>query len=153
MRLIPSRRDHIVRFCFVELIGVPQSMTTSIHVEEAAVIRKAARDMSDLDPLVAMAGDAQFVLIGEASHGTHEFYETRAELTRRLIEEKGFGIIALEADWPDTLRAHRYVTGQSEDRDAASALGDFARFPSWMWRNTVMVEFLEWLREHNRSSV
>src|SRR3954466_66803 len=125
-------------------------MTTSIHLDEAAVIRSAARDTADLDALVALAGEAQFVLIGEASHGTHEFYEMRAELSRRLMQGKAFRIIALEADWPDTLRAHRYVTGQSDDRDAASALGDFARFPSWMWRNTVMVQFLDWLREHNR---
>jgi len=124
-------------------------MTTSLHLDEAAVIREAAHDTADLNPLVELAGDAQFVLIGEASHGTHEFYAMRAALTKRLIQEKGFRIIALEADWPDTLRAHRYVTGQSADRDASDALGDFTRFPAWMWRNTVMVEFLDWLRARN----
>jgi erythromycin esterase-like protein len=101
------------------------------------------------DPLLEIAGEAQCVLIGEASHGTHEFYETRAELTRRLIQEKGFRAVALEADWPDTFRVHRFVTGRGEDRNANDALSDFRRFPGWMWRNTVMIEFIEWLRGWN----
>src|SRR5215217_6691003 len=119
---------------------------------DAAVIRTAARRVAgtlDYDPLIAMAGKAQCVLIGEASHGTHEFYQTRAHLTRRLIEEKGFRAIALEADWPDTFRVHRYVTGRGGDTSAAEALSDFRRFPAWMWRNTVVVEFVEWLRAWN----
>jgi erythromycin esterase-like protein len=121
---------------------------------EAEILAEAAHPAAseaDYDGLVDLAGAAQFVLIGEASHGTHDFYETRAALTRRLIAEKGFRAVALEADWPDTLRVHRYVTGRSEDRGAASALGDFRRFPAWMWRNTVMVEFVEWLRRWNMS--
>src|SRR3954465_12237193 len=105
---------------------------------DAAIIGEDAHPASsatDYDQLVELAGDAQFVLIGEASHGTHDFYATRAELTRRLIAEKGFRIIALEADWPDTLRVHRYVTGRTEERNADAALSDFRRFPAWMWRN------------------
>jgi erythromycin esterase-like protein len=130
-------------------------MIASIHPHgsstrhDAGVIRDAAHSLDDLSALVALAGDAQVVLIGEASHGTHEFYALRAELTKRLIQEKGFRIIALEADWPDTLRLNRYVTGTSKDADAVEALGDFKRFPSWMWRNTVMVGFLDWLRARN----
>jgi erythromycin esterase-like protein len=119
---------------------------------DAAVIRAAARPiMSDAayDRLVEMAGEAQCVLIGEASHGTHEFYETRAQLTKRLIQEKGFRAVALEADWPDTFRVHRFVTRRGEDRNADEALGDFRRFPGWMWRNRVMLEFIEWLRAWN----
>lgn len=132
-------------------------MIASIHPHsssarhEAGVIRDAAHTLDDLTPLVALAGDAQFVLIGESSHGTHEFYALRAELTKRLIQEKGFRIIALEADWPDTSRANRYVTEPeaSKDRDAVHALSEFQRFPAWMWRNTVMVGFLDWLRARN----
>ncbi|PYI87696.1 MAG: erythromycin esterase [Verrucomicrobia bacterium] len=119
---------------------------------DSTVIASAARPAAqggDFDPLIASAGNRAFVLIGEASHGTHEFYATRADLTRRLVAEKNFRIIALEADWPDMLRVHRYVTGRSEDNGAAEALGDFRRFPAWMWRNTVVVEFVEWLRRWN----
>ena len=106
---------------------------------------------SDYDPLFARIGKAGFVLLGEASHGTHEFYQERARITRRLIEERGFGAVAVEADWPDAYRVNRYVRGQSDDIDAAEALAGFRRFPTWMWRNSVMVEFVEWLRDHNDS--
>ncbi|PYL17237.1 MAG: erythromycin esterase [Verrucomicrobia bacterium] len=119
----------------------------------ATAITDAAHRISataDYDDLIELAGPAGFVLIGEASHGTHEFYARRAELTRRLIAEKNFRIVALEADWPDMLRVHRYVAGRAEERNAAEALSDFRRFPAWMWRNTVMVEFVEWLRDWNQ---
>src|SRR5688500_18037117 len=119
---------------------------------DAAVIRPAAHSVASdaaYDRLVERAGEAQCVLIGEASHGTHEFYETRATLTKRLLDEKGFRAVALEADWPDTFRVHRFVTGRGEDRNAKDALSDFRRFPGWMWRNTVMIEFIEWLRAWN----
>jgi erythromycin esterase-like protein len=120
--------------------------------EVAAIARSARRLQSarDYEPLLERAAAAQVVLIGEASHGTREFYEVRAELTRQLIEDKGFRLVVLEADWPDALRAHRWATGEGGDRDARAALGDFRRFPRWMWRNTVMVDFLAWLREWNR---
>jgi erythromycin esterase-like protein len=127
-------------------------MSTLTLSHEAGIIAQAAHRIStaaDYDRLIELAGEAQLVLIGEASHGTQEFYATRAELTRRLIEEKGFRIVALEADWPDMLRVHRYVTGCANERGAAEALGDFRRFPTWMWRNTVMVEFVNWLRGWN----
>jgi erythromycin esterase-like protein len=101
------------------------------------------------DPLMERVGDARLALLGEASHGTHEFYHERAEITKRLIEEKGFDAVAVEADWPDAHRLNRYVRGESDDADAIEALGDFTRFPAWMWRNTDVVEFLEWLRERN----
>jgi erythromycin esterase-like protein len=101
------------------------------------------------DRLLHLIGDARFALLGEASHGTQEFYSERAQISKRLILEKGFTAIAVEADWPDAWRVDRYVRGQSDDVDAASALSGFKRFPAWMWRNTVMVEFVEWLRRHN----
>ncbi|MBR0665497.1 hypothetical protein GXW71_14135 [Roseomonas hellenica] len=103
----------------------------------------------DYDELLEAIGEARFVLLGEASHGTHEFYEERARITRRLIEEKGFAAVAVEADWPDAYRVNRYVQGAGEDLDAGAALMDFRRFPTWMWRNQVVVDFVEWLRRHN----
>lgn len=103
----------------------------------------------DYDPLFDRIGDAQFVLIGEASHGTHEFYRERAEITKRLIRERHFTAVAVEADWPDAYRVNRYVRGVSEDVDANEALIDFRRFPTWMWRNTDVVDFVAWLRDHN----
>ncbi len=100
----------------------------------------------DHDRLIDLVGDARYVLIGEASHGTHEFYRERAEITKRLIKEKNFTAITAEADWPDAYRVNRYLQRLSDDADATEALRDFKRFPTWMWRNTVMVEFVEWLR-------
>jgi erythromycin esterase-like protein len=115
-----------------------------------AEIAHSISSESDLEPLRRQAGECQVVLIGEASHGTHEFYQIRAEVTKQLITEDGFRSIAVEADWPDALRVHRYVQGVSGDANATAALEGFKRFPQWMWRNTVIVEFVEWLREWNR---
>jgi len=116
-------------------------------VRQAAVWFEPAPD--GFGPLLDMIGDASLVLIGEASHGTHEFYQTRAELTKALIERKGFNLIAVEADWPDAYRVNRWVRHASDDPSAEIALGDFTRFPRWMWRNRDVVVFLEWLRAHN----
>jgi erythromycin esterase-like protein/predicted phosphoribosyltransferase len=99
--------------------------------------------------LLERAAQADFVLIGEASHGTHEFYAERAELTKRLIAEAGFAAVAVEADWPDAARVDRYVRGRSDDGSPDEALRGFRRFPTWMWRNTVVRDFVGWLREHN----
>jgi erythromycin esterase-like protein len=106
-------------------------------------------DAHDYDALLGWIGDARMVLLGEASHGSHEFYTERAAITRRLILEKGFTAVAVEADWPDAYRVNRFVHGRSADRRPAAALGDFRRFPRWMWRNTVVHEFVGWLRHHN----
>jgi erythromycin esterase-like protein len=103
----------------------------------------------DFDPLLALIGGARFVLIGEASHGTHEFYRIRAEITKRLIREKGFQAVAVEADWPDAYRVNRFVHGRGSDTDATDALGGFKRFPQWMWRNADVLDFVGWLRAHN----
>lgn len=97
-----------------------------------------------------LIGNARLVLLGEATHGTHEFYSERAAITKPLIAEKGFSILAIEADWPDSTRVHRYVRGASADNNADQALSDFRRFPTWMWRNMVVVEFVEWLRAFNK---
>lgn len=105
----------------------------------------------DHRPLLDRVGEANFVLLGEGSHGTHDFYHERAEITKRLIIEKGFNAVAVEADWPDAYRVNRYVHGESDDRDADSALAGFERFPTWMWRNSVVLDFVEWLRNANSS--
>jgi erythromycin esterase-like protein len=114
-------------------------------------IRRAALplDAGDVAPIVRAAGDARFALIGEASHGTHEFYAMRAEVTRRLIVVRGVTAVVAEADWPDAWRVNRYVRGESSDADANAALLGFERFPAWMWRNTVVRDFVEWLRAFN----
>jgi erythromycin esterase-like protein len=104
-----------------------------------------------LDPPLETIGDARVVLIGEASHGTHEFYRIRADLAEALIEQKGFNLVAVEADWPDAYRVNRWVRGASADSDATAGLGDFTRFPRWMWRNDVVVEFATWLHDYNSS--
>ncbi len=112
-------------------------------------VRAVAGERGDFDRLIDLVGDRRCVLIGEASHGTHEFYRERARLTRRLIDECGFTAVAVEADWPDAYRVNRYVMGLSRDEDADVALSDFRRFPSWMWRNRDVVTFVEWLRARN----
>jgi erythromycin esterase-like protein len=104
---------------------------------------------NDHDAILERARGARFVLLGEASHGTHEFYAERAELTKRLIEELGCTAVAAEADWPDAYRVNQFVRGASDDATPEEALSDFRRFPAWMWRNTVVLEFVGWLREWN----
>ena len=125
--------------------------TTSI----ARAIRNATRPLSgqasDYDSILELVADRPLCLLGEATHGTHEFYRERAAITKRLIEEKGFTGVAVEADWPDAFRVNRYVRGLTEDKNAGEALSGFKRFPTWMWRNTVVVDFIEWLREYNAS--
>ncbi|MDP9841048.1 erythromycin esterase family protein [Streptosporangium lutulentum] len=125
----------------------------SRDLAEAADIRSEALPTEEGMPreadLFELVGDARFVLIGEASHGTHEFYEARARMTRRLIEELGFCAVAVEADWADAYRVNRYVHGRGGDATAEEALRGFDRFPAWMWRNTVVADFAGWLREHN----
>lgn len=106
---------------------------------------------ADFDPLLRSIGDASYVLIGEASHGTHDFYAIRAEITKRLIHERGFLAVAVEADWPDAHRVDRYVRGRSGDQSPRQALADFKRFPRWMWRNHDVERFISWVRTYNDS--
>ncbi|KAA1244623.1 hypothetical protein F0Q45_24805 [Mycobacterium simiae] len=120
----------------------------------AEVISRVAIDAPGGVPprqtLEQLIGAARIVLIGESSHGTHEFYEARAAITKWLIEDKGFCAVAAEADWPDAYRVNRYVRGLGEDSSADQALSGFERFPAWMWRNTVVRDFVEWLRARNQ---
>jgi erythromycin esterase-like protein len=121
--------------------------TTLTAIQQAAMNLTGAAE--DYDALLDLVGNARFVLLGEASHGTHDFYRARADITQRLIEEKGFTAVAVEADWHDAFRVNRFVRGLSEDATANEALGDFLRFPTWMWRNADVLDFVGWLRDHN----
>jgi len=103
-----------------------------------------------LDDLIERIGDARIVLIGEASHGTHEYYTWRARISKRLIAERGFNFIGVEGDWPDCYRVNRYVKGYDGGADSArEVLHAFDRWPTWMWANWEVVAFTEWLRKHN----
>src|SRR5881275_792656 len=121
-------------------------MTDAEYVRE--IEQPLVGEARDYDALPRLIGHARFVLIGEASNGTHELYFERAAITKRLIAEKGFSIIAIEADWPDSARVHRYARGMPA-ASADEALSGFRRFPTWMWRNKVVLEFVEWLRGFN----
>lgn len=131
----------------------------SIHAALRQEVHAVERD-EDYDSLIEHLGDASIVLLGEATHGTREFYRARAEISKRLIATKGFDAIAVEADWPDALRVSRYVQGSSRyhvkprssapDMLAEEALGNFQRFPQWMWRNTEILALVDWLRAHNQ---
>src|SRR3954468_25070234 len=106
---------------------------------------------ADLDRLIERIGDARFVLIGEASHGTSEYYRWRAELSRRLIVERDFSFVAVEGDWPDCFDINAWVKGRSmQDLDARAVLARFERWPTWMWANEEVAVFVDWLRSHNR---
>ena len=138
------------------LLATPTTGRTAPRAAETAVdvIRRVAIDAPGGVPprqmLSELIGDARIVLIGESSHGTHEFYQARAEITKWLIDEKGFCAVAAEADWPDAYRVNRYVRAQGTDTTADEALRGFERFPSWMWRNTVVRDFVDWLTANNR---
>jgi hypothetical protein len=121
----------------------------------ASLVRQAAHSLTgaadDYDPLLDLIGEARYVLLGEATHGTHEFYRERAQITKRLVKEKGFRAVVVEADWPDAYRVNRYVRGFAENEEGVDALEGFKRFPTWMWRNADVLDFIGWLRAHNEA--
>lgn len=113
-------------------------------------IAKPLASPRDLDPLMDAIGDSRYVLLGEASHGTSEFYTWRTEISKRLIEERGFSFIAVEGDWPDCYRVNRYVKGLPDSgKNAEEVLHAFERWPTWMWANREVVDLAEWMRSHN----
>ncbi|UVW27375.1 erythromycin esterase family protein [Massilia sp. H6] len=128
----------------------------SVSDHDVTTLRAAAHRLhgaaGDYDPLLDLVGDARFVLLGEATHGSAEFYDERASITRRLIDEKDFTAVAVEADWPDARRVDRYVRGEGHDPHALAALSGFERFPAWMWRNSSVLGFIEWLRRRNEAN-
>jgi erythromycin esterase-like protein len=124
-----------------EVPSPPGALLTSLH--------PLAGRADDYVQLMQIIGDAHTVLLGEASHGTHEFYRERAEITKWLVTEKGFNAVAVEADWPDAYRINRFVRGIGTDTESIDALADFKRFPTWMWRNADVLDFVGWLRAFN----
>ena len=131
--------------------NIPDSIT-KVKPSLPQLIRESAEPFSsienaDLGPLLKRIGDARVVLIGEARHGTSEFYRIRAEITKALIEQKNFDFVAVEADWPDAYRIHDFVT--HKNRDEPHEWEAFSRFPTWMWRNNEVLDFIHWLREFN----
>lgn len=129
---------------------MPLTRTAVPAAEAIAELAQPLRGTrSDYDPLLRLVGDARLVLLGEASHGTQEFYHERARITKRLIQELDFTAVAIEGDWPDAYRVNRYVRGRGNDPDAQRSLDGFRRFPAWMWRNSETLDFVTWLRAHN----
>src|SRR5258707_5994957 len=131
-------------------------MVARTHEDElVSAVREVAHPLNnshDLDRLMERIGEAQFVLLGEASHGTSEYYSWRTRISKRLIQEKGFSFIAVEGDWPDCYHVNRYVKGYADPyHDARNVLYAFSRWPTWMWANWQIVALAEWLREHNTS--
>src|SRR5207237_7064319 len=135
-------------------------MTTSTReisseVDEIGRLARPLRTPDDLDPLLDRIGEARFVLLGEASHGTAEYYRWRATITQRLITERGFSFVAVEGDWPDCFTVNRWAKGRSMKGSqvaAASArevLAGFDRWPTWMWANEEVAGFVDWLRDNN----
>ncbi len=136
--------------------SLPSPGNATAHGSARSVIQEIRRHLhpltgasDDPDGLMEMIGDAKLVFLGGASHGSREFHRQRARITRRLITSKGFNAVVVEAGWPDAFRANRFVRGESAAMDALSG---FKRFPSWMWRNAEVLDFLGWLGNHNESA-
>ena len=136
-------------------VRLPRQRRPAREPAPQQVVADAMRPLTgasdDYDALLELVGDARLVLIGEASHGTQEFYAERAAITRRLITEKDFGGVCIEGDWPDAYRVDCYVKGDGTDASAEQALQGFQRFPTWMWRNHIVCDFVEWLRARNEA--
>ena len=149
--LSSDRRDANAVAAPADDVVVDEPEVYRTPAEIAALVAEHAEpfdsvESADLDAVVERLGDARVVCLGEASHGTHEFYRLRARITRRLIEEKGFTVVAVEADWPDAERVDAYVRHRAPAETEWEA---FARFPTWMWRNEPVRDFVEWLRVWN----
>ncbi len=132
------------------LLMAEPSRETAGLIERIRRIALPLEGPRDLDPLLERIGDARYVLLGEASHGTSDYYQWCAWISQRLVREKGFSFIAVEGDWPDCYRVNRYVKGYSDSGlDAREVLDAFNRWPTWMWANEEVVALAEWLRRHN----
>lgn len=131
-------------------MGVRHHSLDHAAMAQARQLARPLDDPADLDPLVERLAAVRYACLGEASHGTHEFYRWRGELSRRLIEEKGFTWIGVEGDWPDCWRINTWLRGPADDaRTAREVLAGFARWPTWMWANSDVADFLDWLRGWN----
>lgn len=145
----------ILEVLLVACVGMAAADAPSA-ADAVALVRAAAQPLTggarDYDALLDTVGAAHIVMLGEATHGSREFYRERAHITRRLIEEKGFHAVVFEAPWQPMRRLDAYVRGAGGDADAAAALADIVRFPVWTWRNEEVRDFAEWLRRHNRQA-
>jgi len=135
------------------MLDIPRNGTPGENSSIAALIATCAEPLREFDDpdfgkLFDRFGNKRVVLLGEASHGTSEFYRARAAITRRLIERHGFSIVAVEADWPDAAAVDRFVRLRS---GRANSDPPFQRFPTWMWRNTDAAGFIDWMRDFNAS--
>lgn len=128
-------------------------MTSDVQQKLIDVLNKIIEPLAEKEnkysSLLDKIGEARFVLLGEATHGTHEFYQARADITQQLILQKGFMAVAIEGDWPDAYRIHQYLQGVTNKEEWEQALTAFQRFPAWMWRNTSIIPFLQWLWNYN----
>jgi erythromycin esterase len=127
-------------------------MAGSVSISTADIAKDFHRldSSKNLDPLMERIGDAKYVLLGEATHGTHEYYTWRTAITKRLIEEKGFSFIAVEGDWPDCYNINRWVKGyEGAGTSISEVLRQFKRWPTWMWANWEVAALSEWLHDHN----
>lgn len=128
-------------------------MSAALDADVAAALRAAAvplRGPDDpADAVLDLVGDARIVLLGDATHGTRDFHRARALITQRLIAERGFAAVAIDGDWPGAWRVNRHVRGQGDDASAGEALAGFRHFPGWLWRNTEVADFIDWLRRFN----
>ena len=130
-----------------------EASTTNNLTDQIKGISRNLTDPGDLDPLIDAIGDSRYVLLGEASHGTSEFYAWRARITQRLMDEKGFSFMAVEGDWPDCYRVNRYVKNYPDSgEDAHHVVDDFQRWPTWMWANWEIIALVEWMREYNKET-
>ena len=161
-RLARSRRSGAVATLLVALLAScgrndPSTAPTpdADTQRTVATVRSAAHPITgaatDYDPLLTLIGDARVVLLGEATHGTHEFYRERARITQRLIRERGFTAVAVEGGWGETYRVNEFVRGMGADAGAQQALSDFTSFPQWMWANTDVRDLVQWIRTHNQA--
>ncbi|HYE56626.1 MAG TPA: erythromycin esterase family protein [Chitinophagaceae bacterium] len=133
-------------------MGGSTENTPAFEERVVATLKRVATPLettADLDPLMERIGDARVVMLGEASHGTHEYYTWRSRITKRLILEKGFNFIAVEGDWPDCYRINRYIKGDASEKKAVDVVRQFHRWPTWMWANWEVIALTEWLYQYN----
>src|SRR5262245_8218737 len=143
----PSTEDKMV---VRRRLGQAEAPVESQLLASVRSLSRPLRSPDDLDPLIDRIGEAHYVLLGEASHGTHEYYTWRSAISRRLIEEKGFSFIAVEGDWPDCYRVNRYIKGFPDSGGSArEVLDNCQRWPTWIWANEEIMDLVEWLRRHN----
>jgi erythromycin esterase-like protein len=136
-------------------MGISNSRNSYDTNEGLELIKQKAinlNDKSDLEPLFERIGDARIVMLGESSHGTHEYYTWRSYITRKLISEKGFNIIGVEGDWPDCYKINKYIKGKCErGTELKDILNTFDRWPTWMWANWEIAALGEWLYDYNKN--